>query len=299
MQSKKKKLNYIPDVNKYTGRTRTLAVCINKYLKNNETLTKIWYPIIDYDKKPFELNPSVEKQIKELQSCIKKQETTFKILRREVQRDIENNKKKQNEQKKIRWDIEYTRRSLKPKKKEWIIKQFWYIPDEFKHIEINKSKWYVSEEYQKMYQYLRPFPDNLIRRWYSTDYTQETLPDWRIITHAPEWQIVSNKKDWYTLSWETINYWIASIHNINSAYIVEQNNYKQDKTKLLNQWFTKEQLEIKHKETIEKYKQEMIISRDNLYNIINNPRNPNRETEWDYDPSQHWVIHTFIWLIYY
>ncbi len=302
MQSKKKRLSYIPDVNKYTGRTRTLAVCTNKYLKNNETLKNIWESTIDYNKKPFELKPSVENQIKELQSCIKKQEDIINIKRRKVLNDIKHNMDIENDERKRNWRIETVLRKLTQKNKKDLIQKYWRIPESEKTMEINKSKWYVSEHLQKAYQYLRPFPDNLLRRWYSTEWTWEPGPNWELIKHAPERMETSTNRDRINLPIETMNYWIAFIHYTNNEYIKNKKRYAQqmsNKERLSRLWITEENIKESFNKRKEALKEQISMARDNLYNIINNPRNPNRETEWDYDPSQHWVIHTFIWLIYY
>lgn len=296
----KKKLSYTnPD--KYKWWDRTLAVLTNKYLNNNQTLKNINYPIIEYDRKIFELNPSVKNKITNLKECIKKQETIFNTLRKEVEKDINYNKQKEVQERKARWDIQTTRRSLRKEKRKVLMQQFWKIPDEFKTIEINKPKGYVSPEYQLMYQYLRPFPDNLIRRGYSTERTLDILPDWRAYKRAPERVTIYNKNARRELSPDTMNYWISYISYLNNSYIKENKIYKMHLNNLnrLPKWITEEDIHNKHKEVIDNIKKEITISKEKLYEMINNPRDKNRQAEWDYDPNQHWVLHTFIWHIYY
>ena len=267
MQSTKKKLNRIPNVNRYTGRQRTLAILTNKYLDNNITLTNIWKPIIEYDNKVFEFKSSTEKKIKELKECINKQEEILTQLWNIVKRKI----------KRIN-DI-----------KKWIITP--YKDEEFVDS--------IPPDLEKAYQYLRPFPNNLIRRWYSTERTQEMLPDWRVIPHAPERELPRSTHEWYNCSKETINYWIWYIRHEDNEYKKQYNTNKTLKNKQLHLWRTPEMIEKNIKDNKEMFIKRMKEARDTLYSIINNPRNPNRKEEWDYNIEQHWVIDTFIWLIYY
>lgn len=328
MQQKTKQLRIIPDVNKYSGRDRTLAVTINKYLNNNKTLLLIWEKPIEYDKKIFEFKTSVKKKISHLKECIENQEYIFQKIWKQVQKDIASHIKHSTRE----WVM---KRRFTLKAKEKLIRQYWEIPEDIKYQNsVRKNNWYVSPNLTKAYQYLRPFPDGLLRRWYSTEYSKTEDG----VVHKPERQ-PQFKYKWYEAELNSITYLIREIRRIENSFVKERNALQRRfKSNLLleakwkdiiirkvwreqmmmreearqyarDNWLFndyEELIRIGKEETqkeietrTEEIKKILKDLKEKLYNIINNPSDPKRKDIEDYDPSQHWRINTIIWPIYY